>query len=155
KAADLDALAHLRSGLRERVACSAVGDAKQYATAVEAGYRTMWRDWCAKASTRTIAADKRSPALEETASSDQRGKARALPAITPGKIHIDFLKQLIGTDAPVILDLGANDGATTAMFLDTFPNCTIYAFEPDPRAIAKFRERINDPRARLFEIALG
>jgi predicted O-linked N-acetylglucosamine transferase (SPINDLY family) len=47
KAKDLDALARLRAELRSRVAASPFGDARKYARAVEAAYRTMWRDWCA------------------------------------------------------------------------------------------------------------
>ena len=31
----------------------------------------------------------------------------------------------------------------------------IHAFEPDPRAIAKFRANIANPRVRLFETAIG
>jgi predicted O-linked N-acetylglucosamine transferase (SPINDLY family) len=46
-AADLDALAGLRAGLRPRVANSAIGDPARYARAVEAAYREMWRRWCA------------------------------------------------------------------------------------------------------------
>jgi FkbM family methyltransferase len=78
-----------------------------------------------------------------------------LPPIVPGTVNFHYLRDLVGTDAPVILDVGANDGETTAKFLATFPNCTVYAFEPDPRAIEKFKSRINNPRVHLFEIALG
>jgi predicted O-linked N-acetylglucosamine transferase (SPINDLY family) len=48
KAADLDALAQLRAGLRARVATSAIGDQPTYTRAVEAAYREMWRRWCAE-----------------------------------------------------------------------------------------------------------
>jgi len=46
KARDLDALAELRTSLRERLAGSAFGDPERYARAVEAQYRTMWQRWC-------------------------------------------------------------------------------------------------------------
>ena len=39
------------------------------------------------------------------------------------------------------LDIGANDGSTTLSFLKEFANVKIYAFEPDPRAAAKFKTR--------------
>jgi protein O-GlcNAc transferase len=47
KARDIQALATLRMGLRARMTASAIGDPVRYARAVEQGYRTMWRDWCA------------------------------------------------------------------------------------------------------------
>jgi protein O-GlcNAc transferase len=47
KAKDLEALAALRANLRPNLAKSAIGDPAQYARAVEAAYRKMWRQWCA------------------------------------------------------------------------------------------------------------
>jgi protein O-GlcNAc transferase len=48
KSSNLDALARLRSSLRERVAGSAIGDPLLYARTVEAAYRQMWRRWCSR-----------------------------------------------------------------------------------------------------------
>jgi len=48
KAADLGELAALRAGLRERIANSAIGDVARYARAVEAAYRGVWQQWCAR-----------------------------------------------------------------------------------------------------------
>jgi FkbM family methyltransferase len=62
---------------------------------------------------------------------------------------------LIGSDARVILEIGAHHGEHTVAFYKIFPNATIYAFEPDPRAIAKFKANISNPRIRLFESAIG
>jgi FkbM family methyltransferase len=77
--------------------------------------------------------------------------------VIPGEISPDSLRDLLGTDAPVILDIGANDGTHTKTFLKLFPKAIIYAFEPDPRAVARFRANINigDPRVKLFEGAIG
>lgn len=41
-----DGLAHLRQGLRQRVAASALCDGPAFARSVETAYRTMWRRWC-------------------------------------------------------------------------------------------------------------
>lgn len=47
-ASDLAALAPLRSGLRDRVAASPFCDGPAFTANLEAAYRQMWRDWCAK-----------------------------------------------------------------------------------------------------------
>ncbi len=48
-AADLDALAALRAGLRNLVAASPLGDVPALARAYEAAFRKLWRHWCASA----------------------------------------------------------------------------------------------------------
>jgi len=75
--------------------------------------------------------------------------------ISPGVLTGTEIRDLLGMDAPVILDIGANCGQTTAELLTVLPQATVFAFEPDPRAIAKFRHRINSPRAHLQECAVG
>jgi len=77
------------------------------------------------------------------------------PPVTPGSVSSAYLLQLLGTNAPVILEIGANDGSHTLSFLRLFPDAKLYAFEPDPRALAKFKANIIDPRVRLFEMAIG
>lgn len=72
-----------------------------------------------------------------------------------GQLAISRLTSLLGKDDPVIVEVGANDGQTTGEFLRTMPNCRIYCFEPDPRAIRKFRSRISSPSVTLFESAVG
>ena len=49
QAADLPALARLRSSLRDRIAASPLCDAASLARAVEDAYRDLWRAWCATA----------------------------------------------------------------------------------------------------------
>jgi protein O-GlcNAc transferase len=46
KASELDALAQLRSTLRQRLANTEFGDAVRYTRAVERHYRSMWQEWC-------------------------------------------------------------------------------------------------------------
>jgi 2-O-methyltransferase len=77
------------------------------------------------------------------------------PPVSPGELDRLYLKQLLGADAALILEIGANDGTHTSRFLTDFPSATIYAFEPDPRASAKFKARVHEPRAHLFECAIG
>lgn len=78
-----------------------------------------------------------------------------LPPVTPGAIGPLYLQKLVGKAAPVILEIGANDGSHTLEFLKLFPNARIYAFEPDPRAFAKFKANVTDPRVSVFEMAIG
>jgi FkbM family methyltransferase len=67
----------------------------------------------------------------------------------------DYLKSLIGKDNPVIFEIGCNDGLDSEKFIKLFPDAEIHCFEPEPRAIKQFRDRINDPRCHLYEFALG
>jgi hypothetical protein len=45
--------------------------------------------------------------------------------------------ELAGQAAPVIFDVGANEGITTRRFLSSFPSATVHAFEPHPGLFAK------------------
>jgi 2-O-methyltransferase len=75
--------------------------------------------------------------------------------ITPGALTADEIRQLVGKDDPVIIEVGANCGQTTVELLKAMPRATIFAFEPEPRAIAKFRDAIASPNVHLFECAIG
>jgi len=81
--------------------------------------------------------------------------ASPLPAIKPGLIDAAYFRSVVGIDAKVIVEIGANNGGHTGDFLKMFPSAKIYCFEPDKRAAAKFRAKINDPRVTLFELAIG
>ena len=57
---------------------------------------------------------------------------------------------------PSILEIGANDGDTTLLLLHAMPSCTVVAFEPDPRALARLRTVLGDnPRERIIDKAVG
>lgn len=47
-AGNLKELSELRHGLRDVVASKCTGDPVRYTRALEAAYRTIWQDWCAK-----------------------------------------------------------------------------------------------------------
>lgn len=67
------------------------------------------------------------------------------------------IKNIINSSNPVILEIGCSDGLDTLEFIQTFNdvNFSLFCFEPDPRNIEEFKKRINDPRVKLFEIAIG
>jgi FkbM family methyltransferase len=75
--------------------------------------------------------------------------------ITPGALRADEVRELVDRDDPVILEIGANCGQTTAEFMRAMPRATVFAFEPDPRAIAKHRRNLSHPGVQLFECAIG
>jgi FkbM family methyltransferase len=75
--------------------------------------------------------------------------------ITPGVLSAAEIRQRVGKDDPVIIEVGANCGQTTVELLRAMPGATIFAFEPDPRAIAKFHDAIANPRVHLYEFAIG
>ena len=81
--------------------------------------------------------------------------SETLPPLTCGQIGPEILRSLVGRDARTVLEIGANDGSHTRMLLQAFPQAALYAFEPDPRAIGKFKANVSSPRVRLFEIAIG
>lgn len=59
------------------------------------------------------------------------------------------------TSTPLLLEIGANSGQTTAEFVQCMPAARIICFEPDPRAIQKFKSHIHSPQVRLEELAIG
>jgi len=65
------------------------------------------------------------------------------------------VRAFVGREDPVILEIGANCGQTTAQLLEVMPSARIFAFEPDPRAIAEFRRNITGANVRLFECGVG
>ncbi|MEM9975577.1 MAG: FkbM family methyltransferase [Pseudomonadota bacterium] len=70
-------------------------------------------------------------------------------------ITFEQIRELVPSPAPVILEIGANDGTDTLRFLECFPRATIHCFEPDPRAAARWRDTVKDTRAHLHQIAIG
>lgn len=54
-----------------------------------------------------------------------------------------------------IIECGAHDGSDSYSLRRTFPNASIFSFEPDPRNIAKIRERGIDRFVDLNAAAVG
>ena len=65
------------------------------------------------------------------------------------------IKDLLKKDNPIIFEIGCNDGEDTEQFLKEFKNIKLHCFEPDPRAIKQFKQRINDKRCSLHEVAIS
>lgn len=67
------------------------------------------------------------------------------------------IKTLLNKENPIIFEIGANDGSDTSDFLSTFSKCTIHCFEPDKRAIVRFKNKpeLSNPRCFFNEIAIG
>lgn len=59
------------------------------------------------------------------------------------------LRELIGIDDPLILEVGAADGEDTGRFLTAFHKCRVICFEPDDRPAAIFPRNIPDIETRV------
>lgn len=77
----------------------------------------------------------------------------ARAALRDGKPLQEF-KQLLPR-RPTIIEVGAHDGSTTLGLRRIFPRARILAFEPEPRAIAKFRSRPELRDVTLVECAVA
>lgn len=69
-----------------------------------------------------------------------------------------FLQQLGIKDNPIIFDIGCNNAVELDVFFAVFKNPTIFCFEPDPRAIQRFKEKNKGKREEnifLIEKAVG
>jgi FkbM family methyltransferase len=56
---------------------------------------------------------------------------------------------------PLIIEIGANDGSTTKEFIEIFPESIIECYEPDKRAIVKFRKQNFPANVNLIESAVS
>jgi len=65
------------------------------------------------------------------------------------------IKEIVGRDDPLILEIGCNNGHHTRFFLDTFPGAEIHCFEPEVRASDRWEGYIKDPRATIHKMAIG
>jgi FkbM family methyltransferase len=83
---------------------------------------------------------------------------RALRKLSFGdSLSVQEVSNLVGSgpDPRLILEVGANCGQTTIEFIKWMPDARIICFEPDPRAIQKFKSYVRSPHVSLVEIAIG
>jgi len=74
---------------------------------------------------------------------------------TPIELSPKLFVHLLGKVDPIIFEIGCNDGSHTIEFLQAFPKSRIFCFEPDRRAIHRFKQNINDSRVILLPCAIG
>jgi FkbM family methyltransferase len=77
--------------------------------------------------------------------------------VTGTPLTHEEIAALINKSDPTILEIGCNDGADTLTFLRVLPQAKIYCFEPDPRAIRRFKKKLGSQldKVKLFEIAIS
>lgn len=63
------------------------------------------------------------------------------------------IKKMLGTEKPIIFEIGSANGKDSQEFLDIFidEKMRLYGFEPEPKNIKIIKEKIKDLRFRLFE----
>lgn len=75
------------------------------------------------------------------------------------KLHEEFgaqeLHRYVGRDDPLVLEIGCNEADDTTKFLAEMPDGIFHCFEPDPRAIAKFKTKQLPPNVHLYELAIS
>lgn len=81
---------------------------------------------------------------------------QGMPPISSARINGEVIRKYVDKSDPVILEIGCHNGGHTMGFLNMFASPQVYCFEPDPRAIAHFRERMGErPNVHLFEVAVS
>ncbi|PKV11748.1 FkbM family methyltransferase [Xanthomonas prunicola] len=82
--------------------------------------------------------------------SDLRNEEHA-QAYSPRK----FFDQLLATQMPVILDVGAHRGESIHYFTSIYPDCQLYSFEPDPLNFAELQKVAAQFGSTAVCVALG
>ena len=83
-------------------------------------------------------------------------RIQGLPLMTSAELDAASLITYVNKPNPVILEIGCNDGEQTLWFDSLFEMPQIYCFEPDPRAIKRFKANVRDlPNIHLYPVALS
>lgn len=74
-----------------------------------------------------------------------------------GEQHLitKVLPAIIENDNPIFFDVGANIGKYSTSLSDTFPNATIYAFEPHPNNFSVLKESSTLNKLKSYNVAVG
>ena len=150
-ALDLDRLADMRAGLRDRLRASPLMGAATFTQAVEAAYRAMWQEWCERpqpvAMPPAAAATLNEPeGLEIVIAGDIRVLVPAdIRRLTPSILleqedwfedEVGFVRRLLEPGEAAI-DIGANYGLyTLPMAKAVGPSGRVLAIEPASRTMA-------------------
>ena len=66
------------------------------------------------------------------------------------------IERFSGTNNPIIMDIGSNDGEEILEFLELYPGCRIYAIEADPESFKRLQNRFDqDSRVKCFNLAIA
>jgi FkbM family methyltransferase len=66
------------------------------------------------------------------------------------------IKMKVGHESPFIVDGGANNGSTVALFLSQYESPLVHAFEPVPELVSGLLSRFsNNPNVNIHGVALG
>ena len=69
---------------------------------------------------------------------------------------IEFYKSNLQNKINFVIDVGANTGQSTDLFLKLNPNCKIIAFEPIPSLYQKLKRKYSDkPNIQLFQLGIS
>ena len=69
---------------------------------------------------------------------------------------IEFYKSNLQNKINFVIDVGANTGQSTDLFLKLNPNCKIIAFEPIPSLYQKLKRKYSDkPNIQLFQFGIS
>ncbi|MFM8980845.1 MAG: FkbM family methyltransferase [Planctomycetia bacterium] len=81
--------------------------------------------------------------------------ARPLPCHDRGLAAREIAQLLAGVAQPTLVEVGANDGSDTRAFARELPHARLHAFECDPRALQRFRQKGVPATATLHAHAVG
>lgn len=66
------------------------------------------------------------------------------------------ISAIVKTHTPVILDIGAHEGDEISLFLEYYPNASVYAVEADPSPYLRLKKRFaHDSRVKCFNVAIA